>query len=107
MNELQEKLIKELSNLIAHLNTYEEQNWASIFFRIQKLVDNGDRRGIDLLKNVRGGMASFTDLIISQNNGHKVEKSQEDHANNELTRIGNLVFTTADKLDRELNRKSA
>lgn len=106
MNELQDRLIKELSDLIAHLNIFEEANWSSIFTKIQKLINNDDRRGLDYLKNMRGGMGGFTDLVICQINGHKVEKNQEGFANKELMRLGGIVFGTADKLNRELNKKA-
>lgn len=106
MNVLQDRLIKELEDLIAHLNQYEEKNWASIFTGIKKLIAQGDRRGVDSLKNMRGGMGGFTDLIICQVNGHKIEKNQKPFANTELMRLGDLVFSTAEKLNRELNKKS-
>ena len=106
MNELQDKLIKELGDLIAHLNIFEEGNWSSIFIKVQKLIDNGDRRGLDSLKNMRGGMGSFNDLVICQINGHKIEKNQEEFANKELIRLGELVFATVDKLNRELNKSA-
>ena len=106
MSELQDRLIAELDALIAHLNTFEEANWSSIFTTIQKLIDSGDRRGLDSLKNMRGGMGSFNDLIICQVNGHKIEKDQENFANKELLRLGGIVFATADKLNRELNKNA-
>lgn len=107
MTELQNKLIEQLENLIAHLNKYEEKSWSIFFSKIQKLIDNGDRRGIDSLRNMRGGMGSFIDLIICEMNGHKVEKSEENFANTELMRLGNLVFKTTEKLNRELNKNCA
>ena len=107
MTELQDKLIEQLQTLIVHLDKYEEKNWSIIFSKIQKLIDNGDRRGIDSLKNMRGGMGSFTDLIISQINGHRIDKNDENFANKELMRLGNLVFDMVDKLNRELNKNSA
>ena len=106
MNELKDKLIKELGDLIAHLNIFEEGNWSSIFIKVQKLINNGDRRGLDSLKDMRGGMGSFNDLVICQINGHKIEKNQEEFANKELIRLGELVFATADKLNRELNKSA-
>ena len=69
------------------------------------MIDNGDRRGIDSLRNMRGGMGSFTDLIICEINGHRINKSEENFANTELIKLGNLVFTTADKLNREIKTK--
>jgi hypothetical protein len=107
MNELQDRLIKELEDLITHLNTYDEKNWASIFIKIQKLIDLGDRRSLDSLKSMRGGMGSFTDLVICQINGHNIDKNQEDFANKELMRLGGLAFKSADKLNKELNKKRA
>lgn len=104
MNELQDRLIKELGDLITHLNTFEEVSWSSHLKKVRKLIDNGDRRGLDSLKNIRGGMGSFNDLVICQINGHKIEKTQENFANIELMRLGEIVFTTADKLNRELNK---
>jgi len=105
MQELQNRLIQELDGLIAYLRKYEEQTWSSTFANIQQLIDNGDRRGLDALKNMCGGMGSFTDLVICQMNGHKIEKEEEDYANKELMRLGSLVFMTADILSRELNKK--
>jgi hypothetical protein len=107
MIELQDRLIKELEDLITHLNTYDEKNWASTFLKIQELIDLGDRRGLDSLKSMRGGMGSFTDLVICQINGHKIDMNQEDFANKELMRLGGLTFKSADKLNKELNKKSA
>jgi fructose-bisphosphate aldolase class 1 len=107
MTELQDKLIEQLDDLIAHLNKYEEKNWSIIFSKIRKLIDNGDRRGLDSLKNMRGGMGSFTDLIICQMNGHRIKKNEESFVNNELMKLGNQVFETSDKLNRELNKNSA
>ncbi len=105
VNELQDKLIEELQKLIVHLDRYEEKNWSTTFSKIQKLINNGDRRGIDALKSMmRGGMGSFIDLIICQVNGHKIDKSEENFANEELRRLGNIVSNTADKLNREWNK---
>ena len=101
MTKLQDKLIEQLESLISHLDKYEEKDWSLIFSKIKKLIDNGDRRGIDSLKNMRGGMGSFTDLIICQINGHRIDKNEENFANIELMRLGNLVLNTADKLNRE------
>ena len=98
MNELQDRLIKEPEDLITHLNNYEEKNWASIFIKIHKMIDLGDRRGLDSLKSMRGGMGNFTDLVICQINGHNIDKNQEEFANKELKRLGNLAFKSADKL---------
>lgn len=103
MAELQDKLIEQLQSLIAHLDKYEESKWSEIFSNIQKLIDNGDRRGIDSLKNMRGGMGSFNDLIICQVNGHRVEKNEENFANTELIKLGSAVSNTTDKINRELN----
>ena len=70
MTELQNKLIEQLENLIAHLNKYEEKSWSIFFSKIQKLIDNGDRRGIDSLRNMRGSekfahiASSFEEYII-------------------------------------------
>ncbi|RSK41336.1 DUF6966 domain-containing protein [Mangrovimonas spongiae] len=107
MTELQDKLIEELQNLTDLLDKYDVKNWSLTFSKIQKMIDNGDKRGIDSLKNVRGGMGSFTDLVICQINGHRIMKNEEDYANTELIRLGNLVFNTADKLNREINKNSA
>ena len=101
MTKLQDKLIEQLESLISHLDKYEEKDWSLIFSKIKRLIDNGDRSGIDSLKNMRGGMGSFTDLIICQINGHRIDKNEENFANIELMRLGNLVLNTADKLNRE------
>ncbi len=106
MIELQDKLIDELEHLITHLKKYDEENWASIFSQTQKMIDNGDIRGLEALKKMRGGMGSFIDLVICQINGHRIEKSEEDFANTELIRLGNCVFAAADKLNREIHKDS-
>ncbi len=105
VNELQDKLIKELQNLISHLDRYEEKNWSMNFSKIKKLIEHGDKRGIKFLKNMfAGGMGSFNDLIICKMNGHKIKKNEEDFANIELKRLSNIVFITNDKLNHELNK---
>lgn len=106
VNELQDRLAKEINDLIVHLNKYEEQYWSSTFARVKKLIDNGDSRGLKALANMRGGMGSFTDLVICQINGHKIEKDQEDFANKKLMRLGESIFRTTDQLKRELNKRA-
>ena len=107
MEELQDQLIQELGLIIDHLKKYEELTWASHFTRARDLVDHGDIRGVEFLTNMRGGMGSFLDLGICRENGHKIEKGEEDFANTELMRLGEQAFFTADKLKREVNRSTS
>ena len=106
MEELQNQLLLELNKLITHLEKYNVSSWVIIFKKIESQIDNGNRLGIDALKNMRGGMGSFTDLVISAINGHNVKKEEENQANNQLMLLSNSVFTTVDKLNRLLNKKS-
>ncbi|NLR95095.1 DUF6966 domain-containing protein [Flammeovirga agarivorans] len=97
---LQNRILDELNLLINHLDKYEEKNWSDYFRKVQRLIDNGDVRGVDSLNTIRGGMGSFNDLVISKMNGHKVEKNGENFANLELMKISKLVFKSVDELKR-------
>jgi len=55
-------------------------------------------RGLESINNMRGGMGSFFDLEICKINGHTIKKEEEDFANSELMRLGELVLKSADKL---------
>ena len=104
IDKLQDRIIEELDSLIKHLDKFEEKYWSEFFRKIKKLIDNGDTRAIDSLTNIRGGMGSFTDLVICQLNGHTIEKKEEDFANTELQRLGNIVLKSADSLKHLLNK---
>ncbi len=105
INELQDKLIEELQKLIFHLDKYQEKGWSMTFCKIQKMIENGDGYALDTLKRMMcGGMGSFLDLIIAQINGHKIDKSEEEFANEELRRLGNIVYNLTNELNRELNK---
>jgi|AntRauTorckE5430_2_1112549.scaffolds.fasta_scaffold28489_1 hypothetical protein len=99
-DKLQDLLLIDLKTLIQHLDKYEVKFWSDYFQKISKLIDNGDIRGLDSLTNMRGGMGSFTDLVICKINSHAIEEKKEDFANSELMRLGELVFKSADKLKR-------
>lgn len=100
IDKLQDILLTDLNILIQHLDRFEEKFWSDYFRKVYKLIDNGDLRGLDSLTTMRGGMGSFTDLVICKLNGHKIEKTEEDFANIELMRLGELVFKSADKINR-------
>ncbi len=90
-----DELKMQLKDLIAHLRRYEEKKYLVNFLEILRLLEAKDRRGLDALKSMmRGGMGSFNDLVICQINGHKIEKNEEDFANEELERLKNLIFKT-------------
>lgn len=99
-DKLQDLLLINLKALIQHLDKYEVKFWSEYFQKINKLIDNGDIRGLNSLTSMRGGMGSFTDLVICKINGHTIEEKEEDFANSELMRLGELVFKSADKLKR-------
>jgi len=100
MDLLQDRILGELNLLINHLDKYEEKNWSDYFRKVQRSIDNGDIRAIDSLNSIRGGMGSFNDLVICKMNKHKIEKDEENFANSELMRLGDLVLKSADKLKR-------
>jgi len=93
-------ILVDLTTLIKHLDKYEEKHWSDYFRKIHRLIDNGDLRAIESLNKMRGGMGSFFDLVICKINGHIIEKEDEDFANSELMRLGDLVLKSADKLKR-------
>jgi len=105
MEELQNRLLYELKALITHLDKYGEYDWSQQFSLIKNSINNGNIKGIDALKKVRGGMGSFTDLIICQANGHNINKNEEGFANTELWRLGGIVFSTADDIKKELKKE--
>ena len=106
MKKLQDQLLQDLSNLIHHLERYEEYNWSGFFKKAYYLIDNGDTRGIDALKKMpRGGMGSFIDLIICVENKHKIKKVEESFANKELMRLGSEVMASTDSLYKKLREE--
>ena len=102
INIIQDRILGELEMLINHLDRYMERTWSDYFREIKTLIDKGDTRAIDSLNNIRGGMGSFFDLVICRINGHSIEKNEEEFANRELMRLGDLVLKSADKLKRLL-----
>lgn len=105
MNELQDQLIQELQDVIAHLKKYDEQRWSAFFTKGKHLIEQRNLHGIDHLRNTGSGMGSFVDFVLCQFSRHRIEKHEEDFANKELMRLSSLVFTSADRLNRILNRK--
>ncbi len=99
-DKLHNIILDDLTALIKHLDKYEEKNWTDYFRKVQTLIENGDLRGLESLNNMRGGMGSFFDFVICKVNGHTIEKEEEDFANSELMRLGDLVLKSADKLKR-------
>ncbi len=106
MSKLQDRLLQDLEKLIDHLEKYEESHWSGFFRKVYQLVDNGQLRGVEALKEMPyGGMGGFSDLVICAENGHKIEKNQLRFVNDELMRLGNKVMKTNDKLMKELRQK--
>lgn len=106
MSKLQDRLLEDLQKLIDHLERYEESNWSRFFKKVHHLIDHGQLRGVEALKDMPyGGMGGFTDLIICAENGHKIERNELRFANEELMRLGGEVMRTNDKLRKELREK--
>ena len=62
------KLLKVLNEIIGLLESENEDHWAGLLKKYKSRIQNSDFSGIELLLNAYGGMGSFSDLVIVQNN---------------------------------------
>lgn len=84
LNRLAEDLEEDVVGLIALLTKHGEQGWATWLGEALAPLRAGDPAGVDRLLLAYGGMGSLNDLVLHPVNGHTIDESEIDHANEEL-----------------------
>ncbi len=87
------ELVARLQELILFLERYNEKSWSKYFIGIKEQLENGNRQGVLTLSQMRGGMGSFSDLVICKINGHEIREEDEAKVNEELIQLAEGVFT--------------
>lgn len=88
-----QSLISNLDMLESHLRSVGEKFWAD---KIKSILRNDDESlstyQLDEILSWYGGMGSFSDLVISELNGHSITEKDEDHLNDELSKIRSRIY---------------
>jgi hypothetical protein len=95
------QLEADLRDLIALLDTYDEEHWSRWFRTSLRHIEAGDGYGLQHLLGAYGGMGSFSDLVIHPANGHQIDRGDVDAVNDQLRALGGAVWSRASALLRE------
>ena len=98
MTSTYSELANRLNKLISFLDKYNEKAWSKFFRDLEVQIENGNRQGVVLLTQMRGGMGSFYDLAICKINGHDTCEEDEAQINEELMELAEDVFSLARKI---------
>ena len=102
-----EQLEADLRDLIALLDTYNEEHWSRWFGTSLRHIEAGDGYGLQHLLGAYGGMGSFNDLVIHPANGHPIDPRDVDAVNNQQRALGAAVWSRASALLREFRSDPA
>jgi hypothetical protein len=94
MQELAE-LAKLLEDLTQLLNRYGVRGWNSWFSESAAWLEHNPSAGIEKILGSYGGMGSFTDLVISHLNQHKIAEAEENQANAQLDHYRAEIYRLA------------
>ncbi|RYE56470.1 MAG: hypothetical protein EOP48_07960 [Sphingobacteriales bacterium] len=89
------ELANRLNALISFLEKYNEKSWSKVFSDLKEQVENEERQAVISLTQMRGGMGSFSDLVICKINGHNINRQDEAEVNEELMQLAEDVFSLA------------
>jgi len=96
------ELVTKLEECAAFLRACSEIKWARWLEKSAALLRSGQLSGIDHFNGAFGGMGSVNDLVLHPINGHTIEESEIDAANEKLK----TYFSTIGELAEEV-RKNA
>jgi hypothetical protein len=92
------ELTYRLNKLISFLDKYNEKSWSKFFSNLKEQVENEKKQAVISLTQMRGGMGSFSDLVICKINGHNIDRQNEVEVNEELMQLAEDVFSLARKI---------
>jgi len=96
------ELVNQLDECAAFLKACSEVKWAQWLEKCSSLLKSGQISGIDHFHGAFGGMGSANDIVLHPMNGHTIEESEINAANEKLR----AYFSTIGKLAEEV-RKNA
>jgi len=99
-------LVASATELVALLREFQAEPWAELVARGLELIEAGDGHGLDRIVALRGGMGSFSDLVIHPMNRHPIAEDRIDEVNNRLNALRATVLATARSLQRDLDHPS-
>jgi hypothetical protein len=97
---LKARLISALRDVVELLDAVNERQWA---FRLRgdlERLEEDDGSAVDHLLSAYGGMGSFNDLYICEQNGHKITADGFDQVNRKLRRLSTGMWILARGLNR-------
>ncbi len=89
-------LLAEARSLLADVG---EQHWADWLAQQIERLNTLRAAGIASLLEGYGGMASFSDLILHQRNGHEIDPDDEERLNARLDDLRSAILRTAKRID--------
>ncbi len=97
-----DELITILAETIILLRKYGVSHWADWLEKDMMLLEKSDFYGIEHLLSAFGGMGSFNDLYICQENGHIIEKEETVLVNDKLFRLNSSIYGLAETIRKEV-----
>lgn len=94
------QLLATLDELVALLRKHGELHWSAWLAADLKRLRAGDTEALDNLRMAYGGMGSFSDLILSPANGHRIEKKEADAVNARLQKLASSAWELARQIRR-------
>ncbi len=98
-----DELLRNLDEIIELLDSDGERHWSSWLRHSRERLSNSDHSGIELLLSAYGGMGSFNDLVIGQNNQNGQFRWKDGHVetNNRLNELRENAWELADSIRRD------
>jgi len=95
-----EELATILVEITALLERHGETYWREWLAGDAQLIRQDDVTGLEHLLSAYGGMGSFTDLVLSPLNGHKITQAEGESVNDRLHALASRAYDIARELQR-------
>jgi hypothetical protein len=89
------ELLATLDELVVLLRKHGELHWSAWLAADLKRLRAGDMEALENLRLAYGGMGSFSDLILSPANGHRIEKKEVESVNARLQKLASAAWELA------------
>jgi hypothetical protein len=87
-----ELLCDRLEETVCLLAQVQERHWLRWLRDCLEQIRNGDTSGLGKFRSAFGGMGSFNDLVIRQQNGHKVTSEEYPAINDRLESLRREIY---------------
>ena len=94
------ELVNQLAECAAFLRACSEVKWAQWLEKSASLLRSGQITGIDHYNKAFGGMGSINDLVLHPINGHTIEESEINSANEKLRAYFSIIGTLAEEVQK-------